>query len=135
MTLSTANQSLALRFDTVGAVIAGRSAITSWRRAAGTFILRPTWASARRAPPRRRPICSTFSRFHGTSHAARLAISCGTDSNSSHTIRSPWARIVEPVSVTSTMASTSPSATFASVAPHENSMWTSMPRSANQRRV
>ena len=47
----------------------------------------------------------------------------------------PWARIVEPVSVTSTMASTRPSATLASVAPHENSICTSTLRSANQRRV
>src|SRR5439155_19666199 len=51
---------------------------------------------SRRAPARRRAICSIFSRFQGTAQAARLAISCGTDSKSSHTMRSPWARMVEP---------------------------------------
>lgn len=55
---------------------------------------------------------------------------CGFEVKSSQTILSPCARMVEPDSVTSTIASTSPSAAFASVAPHENSTSTLTFRSA-----
>src|SRR5438132_2184656 len=50
MTLSTATQSVPWSGETVGAVMAGRSAVTSGRRLRGTFISRPTCSSARRAP-------------------------------------------------------------------------------------
>ena len=49
-------------------------------------------------------------------------------------MRNLFARNEEPVSVTSTIASTK-SGTFTSVAPQENSMVASTPRSARKRRV
>jgi len=66
---------------------------------------------------------------------SRLAISFVLVSSSVPTIFRPFARSVEPVSVTSTTASTRPSTALASVAPHENSTFTGMPRSAKKRRV
>ena len=48
-------------------------------------------------------------------------MSCVVDSQTVSRMRSPLAVSVWPVSVSSTMPSTSPARTFPSVAPHENS--------------
>ena len=65
---------------------------------------------AQRAREQQRRSARSSRASTGSFQAARLAISCGTDSKRSQTMRRPWARMVEPVSVTSTMASTRPSA-------------------------
>ena len=84
------------------------------------FILRPTLASASSAPLRSSAMVSIFLRFHSSFQASLLAISRGVELRSSSTMRSLFALREEPVSVTSTMASTS-SWAFTSVAPQENS--------------
>ena len=63
---------------------------------------------------------SIFCRFHGFFHAARFTIRRGVETSKVSTMRSLLARSEEPVSVSSTMASTN-SCAFISVAPQENS--------------
>ena len=72
---------------------------------------------------------SSFVRFHSSSTALALAMSCGFDSRTVSMIRRWFARSVEPVSVASTMASAS-SGGFTSVAPQENSTLTGTFRAA-----
>ncbi|OQB91119.1 MAG: hypothetical protein BWX84_01556 [Verrucomicrobia bacterium ADurb.Bin118] len=84
------------------------------------FILSPTIVSASSAPFNSIASVSILRRFHGSFQASWLAIKRGVELSNSSTIRSLLARSDEPVSVTSTMASTS-SCAFTSVAPQENS--------------
>ncbi len=77
---------------------------------------------------------SIFCRFQGSSQAFLLATSCVLECINTSTIRSLLARSDEPVSVTSTMASTR-SGHLASVAPHENSTSASTPCPASHFRV
>src|SRR5262249_42214171 len=73
--------------------------------------------------------------FQRSSHDWGFATRTGFEVSSSSTIRRPLARKDDPVSVTSTAASTIPSATLASVAPHENSTSALIFRCANTRRT
>ena len=59
-------------------------------------------------------------RFQASAHASRLAMKRGVLSSTMSITRSSLARRLEPVSVTSTIASASIGG-FTSVAPHENS--------------
>src|ERR1039457_352159 len=130
MMLSMESQSELYRCDTVGFFRLGSTLAMALILSAGAFIFNPTIPSAASDDLSRVAIWSILARFQGSAQAALLAISTGTDSISSQTIRSPLALIVEPVSVTSTMASHRPSTTLASVAPQENSTVTGMLRSA-----
>jgi len=119
----------------VGAVTLGRRSRIFSNRSSGTFILRPTILSARSAPCRSMAIWSIFSFFQGSVMACRPAINWVFDCINSWIIRSPCARMVVSVSVTSTMASARPDTALASVAPQEKEISTFIPRSSKNLRV
>ncbi len=82
------------------------------------------------APFRRSEIWRIFDFFQESVRDFLLAMSLVLVSSRVWMILRPFALIVEPVSVMSTMASARPSTTLASVAPQENSTSTGMVRSA-----
>src|SRR2546422_9999552 len=120
MIVSTATQPGWLRGDTVGLRKAGKLFNNFARFLSAMFIFRPTFASASSAPCNNKATLSIFPRFQRSFHAARLAINRGVETSSVSTIRGLFARKEEPVSVISTIASTS-SCALTSVAPQENS--------------
>ncbi len=76
---------------------------------------------------------SILERFQGSDQASLLAMSLVVDVRIVSTMRRLLALRLEPVSVTSTMASTRRA--FTSVAPHENSTRALMPRASRKRFV
>src|SRR5580658_7406924 len=120
MIVSTATQPARLRLETVGLRKAGRVLRSEARSFSCRFIFNPTLLSASRAPRSRSARVSIFCRFQGSFHDAWLAIRRGVETSNVSTMRSLLARNDEPVSVISTIASTS-SCALTSVAPQENS--------------
>src|SRR4051812_28266913 len=116
--------------DTVGAFIDGTTASTASRCSCVTLSLINTRPSASIAPRSSVTMSSIAARFAGSAAASPFATSTGSDVSSVSMIFMPCARRVEPVSVTSTIASTI-SGTFASVAPNDQLTFTSILRSAN----
>ncbi len=120
MIVSTSTQSGSVRLAIVGFFSAGRSASTAFKSFFCAFIFSPTFSSASIAPLSSIARFSILSLFHGIIQLLRFAISCVVDSQIVHTSRSLFALKDEPVSVTSTIAST-PIFAFTSVAPQLNS--------------
>ena len=120
--------------DTVGAFIDGTTASTASSCSGSTLSLISTRPSAASAPCRSVTRSSIAARLAGSAAASRFATSTGSDVSSVSMIFIPCARSVEPVSVTSTIASTI-SGTLASVAPKDQLTFTSIPRSAKWRFV
>ena len=119
-TLSTANQSASLSLFTVGACRAGRAAVTFSSFFAGALSFRSTRFCASSAPRSSIFSCSSFSRFAFTFHAFLFAMRRVVEVRIVSTMRRLFARSELPVSVRSTIASTS-SGAFTSVAPQLNS--------------
>jgi hypothetical protein len=134
MITSMATQAPSARLDTVGVCREGSVATTFRSFALGTFILRPTFSSARSAAFRSIMIFSIFVFFHLSLSAALLATTTVSDSRMVSTMRRLLATSEAPVSVTSTMASAR-SGGFASVAPQEYSTVASMFFDLRKRRV
>jgi len=88
------------------------------------FIFRPTLLRASIAALSRMEMFSIFSRLNLSSHACLLAINLVVELMTSSMMRRLFARRDEPVSVSSTIASTSRA--FTSVAPQLNSTFTLM---------
>jgi len=114
------------RLETVGVCSDGRISVILFSLLRGTFILSPTFSSARSAPLRSITRFSIFLFFQGSFHALLFAMRTVSDSRMVSTILRLLATSDAPVSVTSMMASAS-NGGFTSVAPQENSMLASMP--------
>ena len=134
MIVSTAIQPSVASFAMVGLRSAGSAWSSSASRFSGRFIFKPTLSRAANAPWSSSTSVSIFAFFHASPSAPWFAMNCGDDSMIVSKIRSLLARSDEPVSVTSTMASTR-SGTFTSVAPHENSTAAVTPFLARKARV
>jgi hypothetical protein len=120
-TVLIATQFGSARFEMVGVASAGRIATTRSRQRRGTFIIRPTRSMAWIAPWSISSNRSILRFFQGSAQPARLAMNRGVLSSTVSITRRWFARRLEPVSVTSTIASARIGG-FTSVAPHENSI-------------
>ena len=100
----------------VGVPSAGNTSSTLLRCERGTFIIRPTRPAAAIAPFSSSSRRSILRRFHSSACASLFAMKRGVLSSTVSTTRNRFARIDEPVSETSTIASAS-SGGFTSVAP------------------
>ena len=110
-----------------GRALFGRQQLkTSARRSSGMFIFSPTLARASIAPRSSMAMFSIFSRFQGIAQACVLAMSRVVLVSNVSTMRRLLARRDEPVSVSSTMPSSSRA--LISVVPQENSTVTLTPR-------
>ena len=115
--------------EIVGEFSAGSIASTCSRSLFFAFSIRPTCDCASIAAFSINAICSIFSRFHGSSDAAWLAIRRVSLSITVSMIVSRFAFKLLPVYVTSTIASASIGG-FTSVAPQLNSTFTFTPLAA-----
>ncbi len=101
--------------------MAGKSLITFSRFFFDTFIFNPTLPSDIIALFSRRIISSIFAFFTLSLNDFLFTINCVVERHTVSTMRRLLALRLDPVSVSSTMASTSPAATLTSVAPQLNS--------------
>ena len=120
MIVSTAIHPLPLNPETVGLRKAGSFFNTYERFFSSILNFIPTLVSASSAPRSNIATFSILFRFQLFSQLSLLEISRGVEERSSSIMRSLLATRLDPVSVTSTIASTN-SRAFTSVAPHENS--------------
>src|SRR4029077_9324561 len=116
----TASHSSSLRCEMVGRLRAGSTASTAVKLSLWTLSMSPTLPSALMAPSSSMRISSSLRRFLRSSHDVLLAINWVFDSMTVSMILRLLARRLEPVSVTSTMASASTGG-LTSVAPQLNS--------------
>ena len=117
--VSMANQFLSANSDIVGFFRAGNKEMTFCKFFFSTFIFKPTLLSALRAPFKSKATSLIFFFFQEFLKDFLFAINLVVDSKIVSMTLSLLARKEDPVSVKSTIASTS-SGTFTSVAPHEN---------------